>query len=217
MPNWTTNAIAVHTPDLPRFVNGDGQVDFDLMRPMPRELLMTCGGIQRKAVAYARGEIDDAEAAGLLPYRDIMPDGTSAETLDELRAVGQRYLDNEARFGHQDWYGWCCEHWGTKWNACETSIDVRGDIAIVVFDTAWARPDMTMFAAALCADGAGGFYSESFDEDYYGIYGTDGDDYLDKADSHIFSEVAGDEEEEGWSYKTAEYDPDVEWLRKRLG
>lgn len=48
-----------------------------------------------------------------------------------------------------DWYNWCIEHWGTKWNAAEVKF---GDPAIIwwqendktaelyQFDTAWGPP-----------------------------------------------------------------------------
>ena len=33
-----------------------------------------------------------------------------------------------------NWYNWCCENWGTKWNAMEVEVD----FGIVTFSTAWA-------------------------------------------------------------------------------
>ncbi|MCM1220978.1 MAG: hypothetical protein NC548_41480, partial [Lachnospiraceae bacterium] len=35
------------------------------------------------------------------------------------------------------WYDWCCENWGTKWNAyCDTVIDDDR----ISFETAWSTP-----------------------------------------------------------------------------
>jgi hypothetical protein len=38
------------------------------------------------------------------------------------------------------WYEWCCDNWGTKWNACDTTITRKGDAIELRFDTAWASP-----------------------------------------------------------------------------
>jgi len=39
------------------------------------------------------------------------------------------------------WYNWNIEHWGTKWNAYDSSVTGGpGDQAIVQFDTAWSHP-----------------------------------------------------------------------------
>ena len=43
--------------------------------------------------------------------------------------------------GDLNWYDWSCNHWGTKWNACdEISIMNEGTYAYVEFETAWDAP-----------------------------------------------------------------------------
>jgi hypothetical protein len=37
------------------------------------------------------------------------------------------------------WYRWCCENWGTKWNACRTTIVRKSDAIDLLFDT-WSPP-----------------------------------------------------------------------------
>jgi Ferredoxin-like domain in Api92-like protein len=39
-----------------------------------------------------------------------------------------------------DWYEWNCEHWGTKWNAQNTSITVDANTITLSFSTAWVPP-----------------------------------------------------------------------------
>lgn len=34
------------------------------------------------------------------------------------------------------WYSWSCEHWGTKWNACNPQIDIQAKR--IYWETAWA-------------------------------------------------------------------------------
>lgn len=55
--------------------------------------------------------------------------------------VGKRYVDNVLEYGTDDWYDWDCEHWGTKWNACEASVSYHGtEEAHIDFQTAWSAP-----------------------------------------------------------------------------
>lgn len=57
----------------------------------------------------------------------------SAATMED---IGKAYIDNILEYGHDTWYEWCTEHWGTKWNACECTI---GD-NYLEFETAWSAP-----------------------------------------------------------------------------
>src|SRR5262249_25451691 len=48
-----------------------------------------------------------------------------------------------AQIGHRDWYSWCIENWGTKWNACHTNIDhstIQHNYLEIFFNTAWSAP-----------------------------------------------------------------------------
>lgn len=40
-----------------------------------------------------------------------------------MEDVGKAYIDNILEYGHDTWYEWCIDNWGTKWNACECVID----------------------------------------------------------------------------------------------
>ena len=40
------------------------------------------------------------------------------------------------------WYMWCVNNWGTKWDACDKSIDYEDDeILALTFNTAWSPPE----------------------------------------------------------------------------
>lgn len=39
-----------------------------------------------------------------------------------------------------NWYDWNIDHWGTKWDACESSVEWEGDALIIKFNTAWSVP-----------------------------------------------------------------------------
>jgi hypothetical protein len=45
--------------------------------------------------------------------------------------------------GHDSWYDWSIENWGTKWPACEVRIDdagLEGGSIEIAFRTAWSAP-----------------------------------------------------------------------------
>lgn len=56
------------------------------------------------------------------------------KTKADAFAYGKKALDNFAKYGYVDWYDWCVDNWGTKWNACNTIIHGNE----VWFDTAWS-------------------------------------------------------------------------------
>ncbi len=59
-----------------------------------------------------------------------------------IEEIGKYYLGLEEKYGCSDWYNWACEHWGTKWDACEAEISDDGDKYSIRFDTAWGCPDL---------------------------------------------------------------------------
>lgn len=51
--------------------------------------------------------------------------------------VGKQYVENLLVYKHATWYGWSCEHWGTKWDACGASANPKSNE--IRFTTAWSR------------------------------------------------------------------------------
>lgn len=58
------------------------------------------------------------------------------EDFENVLALGEKVFNNIRKYGVPDWYDWSVEHWGTKWNACNTYID--SDKRTITFDTAWS-------------------------------------------------------------------------------
>lgn len=56
-----------------------------------------------------------------------------------LCKLGEKAYSNKKKYGSATWYEWCPEHWGTKWNAMETSFDLEE--RKLSFTTAWAAPE----------------------------------------------------------------------------
>lgn len=142
-------------------------LDFNKITPMPEELNIMSGSITRSCAglyinamqegcdAYkkyaalyvqsfgkdlAMSESEQAKAMeSALSHKDFETKQPMFRTKADVYAYGKRALDNYAKHGAKDWYDWCREHWGTKWNACDTQInDV--DKADVYFNTAWSPP-----------------------------------------------------------------------------
>ena len=114
-------------------VPGDVVVDFEKILPIPKEL--------RDISTNSNGEIglyiltkkrSNPYMLGSL-YQERY-DIASAETKKEMLELGQRYKDNEEKYGHATWYSWSIDNWGTKWNAYDTYIE--GDM--IQFSTAWS-------------------------------------------------------------------------------
>lgn len=82
--------------------------------------------------------IPDDDAAAKIEYivKNHSKDGSEPKfaTAEDVLNYGRRALDNVLEFGAIDWYDWSVEHWGTKWNACDTLIE--GDV--LFFSTAWS-------------------------------------------------------------------------------
>jgi hypothetical protein len=120
-------------------------LDFEKIIPMPE-------GIQKTA-ALSSIEI-------LTKDNDVEAMEERKKQLDVLRE------ENLKNFGHESWYEWCVENWGTKWNSyncwtleegCGLTID---DISNLGFQTAWAPPIPVIRALAKLT-------GESFRMSYY--------------------------------------------------
>ena len=83
------------------------------------------------------------------PELDITAGREGADDSPEQIALVAAEESNLAKYGYKNWYDWCVNNWGTKWNAggdndaMQVDFDEdQGDqgIALFQFDTAWAPP-----------------------------------------------------------------------------
>jgi len=56
---------------------------------------------------------------------------------EDIVQYGKKLIDNIVNYGAKDWYDWCVENWGTKWNACQCEFDDTKPNQIT-FETAWS-------------------------------------------------------------------------------
>ena len=74
-------------------------------------------------------ENDKQDSSDEVNYKDL--------GINSLEDLGNVYINNILQYGADSWYDWCCENWGTKWNATSTYII---DDTEIEFDTAWDCP-----------------------------------------------------------------------------
>ena len=86
--------------------------------------------------------------------------------------------------GDQDWYQWCVNNWGTKWDICDTAIidDQEEDSVTFEFSTAWSPP-VEAFHTWAAGDGRVEFKLDYWESGvgYIGTTTYDGE-YLDTDD-----------------------------------
>ena len=154
MPNWTNNTITVQNPDvIKRFINADGEFDFNLLIPMPESLNIESGSRTDEAIAiYVTNQltipVEQTNLSQLISNifnkdwaKEICERLTKKQDTDinQLYEMGKQYIFNKEHYGCYTWYEWCNRNWGTKWNACESYVEK--DDMTVVFDTAWCLPE----------------------------------------------------------------------------
>jgi hypothetical protein len=80
---------------------------------------------------------------------DITAGREGADDSPEQKALVAAEKSNLKRYGYKNWYDWCVNNWGTKWNAGGDNdamqVDYDEDVndqgtALFQFDTAWAPP-----------------------------------------------------------------------------
>jgi len=42
--------------------------------------------------------------------------------------------------GFDNWYDWSIMNWGTKWNSCNTEVELNENVLNYTFETAWDAP-----------------------------------------------------------------------------
>jgi len=140
MPNHVTNRIYI--PDKEKFATAvagmrtehkEGKIlefDFNKLIPMPRALSIECSSAGDKGLK-AYKEVVEASGA----EKDAARERFYALPEWEQK-LGFQYYMNLRRYGVTTWYDWCCQEWGTKWNAYDESIGTN----TIWFNTAWSAP-----------------------------------------------------------------------------
>lgn len=136
MPNWTSNIIRVagDPADIRAFLEAvkwqDQIFDFGRIIPMPPLLEHTASGNRDFEGISHRAWFVESPGA---PWNELIERPFTSEELAEL-----------AKIGHTNWYSWCIQNWGTKWDARRTEITepftIDEGYIEIRFDTAWSPP-----------------------------------------------------------------------------
>lgn len=111
------------------------------------------------------------------------------KNIKDFNELGKKYIDNISNHGYAQWYDWCNQKWGTKWNVGE-EVEVFYDSSIeeyeISFNTAWDPPyGIIEEYSKMCEDSD--FNWEFVNEDY------DGHHYLTKENNVIIEKTVDNE------------------------
>ena len=150
MPNWVLNKVHFigNKKDIEKLkklvVSDKCGFDFNRIIPMPEDLRLDHGSSDSISMAFAevkrkhgKNWKSSAEFRKLIEKYHETSWLISAHTYDEWAEIGERYLTNKQKYGYTTWYDWCCDKWGTKWNACDEHWEGND----LQFSTAWSMPE----------------------------------------------------------------------------
>ena len=123
--------------------------DFNKIIPMPESLNMDSGSMESLAIEavnrklgqrrYGFQQIYSIPTMSDEDYQQRVKNHVKTE--EELLELGLQYITNKVKYGATSWYDWCCDNWGTKWNAYSNEQE---DEDTIIFETAWSNPEPVM-------------------------------------------------------------------------
>jgi hypothetical protein len=180
--------------------------------------------IKRAEDAFARGEFLNE----FVPVPDDLKIvAGSVGDPDEQAKLEAQTKANVERHGYGNWYDWCVNEWGTKWDVGDSQgiNDVQSNELVLYFDSAWAPPirayekleDLGFYVYATYYESGCAFcgiYDEHGDEGY-DLSGMDSQDVRDAIPSELdeaysISEMMEEYEAENTDEVTAWYTEGVE-------
>ena len=167
MPNWVSNTIILKSEEDLKFfkellVDENGEVDFEKLIPMPKDLDITAGSYEWKVDTYGLGFNKEKEVMQnklikplldniykedmtqdrfvntAINFSDVVnniKEVHNAQKTEDIDNILRGYY-NLRKYGVINWYDFHNAEWGTKWNASETC---NNDL-VFFFQTAWSTP-----------------------------------------------------------------------------
>jgi hypothetical protein len=125
MPNHITNELVAPPHVLDALRSDKSEVDFNQVVQRPEFL---GGDIDWDVVQSAKAVMDACSDPIAVDLKTIS---------DDRFEMFVNACQNIRNTDYVYWHDWCCEKWGTKWNAYDIE---RRDQQTVRFETAWAPP-----------------------------------------------------------------------------
>ena len=181
MPNWvrTQMQFTGANEELEKLYNdcgGDGSFSFNTFIPMPEELKIASGFLNKLAATSVWMQESKNEPEKIISIRDetllceniwtgesespewYIERALKHESLLKTEAernayfkLGETVLNNLRKYGHADWYTWCIANWGTKWDVNNDgsilSCPSNGEMTLYM-ETAWSLPEEVLCTIA---------------------------------------------------------------------
>lgn len=155
MPNWVQNIMKMEgdsnlieeiyhryrSTEIDPY-NGDYNIDFNKIKPMPEDLNIESGSSSSKGYELYSKFIEtlpkgtDVFSISLDSEKEYYD--TLTENEKKYWEIGKKAYLNVKKYGFPTWYEWCRHEWGTKWNASECHFDKEN--TTWCFQTAWSTP-----------------------------------------------------------------------------
>ena len=75
----------------------------------------------------------------LFSFHKIKP--LPEELADTTSPSGEPNVDLINKYGVDNWYDWCTNNWGVKWDVAEVELEEGEDYLTYNFDTPWGPPE----------------------------------------------------------------------------
>lgn len=139
MPNWVTNKVKAPQEVIQALVNEEGRIDFGKIIKFEGEFPWNdiCGAAETAAETALRLPLSTHPfVAGM--QRESRSQSDVSKLSDESFEQFIQMLRNHRKTGFMHCMDFARAAWGTKWNACEQSIEAPGQAS---FETAWSFPE----------------------------------------------------------------------------
>ena len=97
-------------------------------------------------ISFISNKKGDLDFNKIIPYPDEYAE--KDKMADKMRKEGKKNIPSDGY--NSGGYQWCITNWGTKWNACSDSEEVKpaikGNVAMYGFSTAWSPPEPIIIA-----------------------------------------------------------------------
>jgi len=84
-------------------------------------------------------------------FKEFVSDGDSLFSFQKIKPIPEELKDTTSpsgepnvdlihKYGVDNWYDWCTNNWGVKWDVQDVELQEGGDTIYYHFDTPWGPP-----------------------------------------------------------------------------